>query len=278
MKDYKILAAGKEQADIVAPFIGAGAADALKEGIPLTVLAAVDGSSVTGVLAGMMDGQEFIIDSVFVDPEKRRTGAGTALMEKLDSLFPEGNIAIRAEFNIENEDNGILEQFLTKTGFEEEEADYPIYYLGFVDDLISENIKKADNTDVRGFSEAGDMLLRAASNESVNEGRPLPDKGLMSASLDRESSSCLIRDSRVVSYVAVEVMDDETIKIPALYSAAEDPRETLFMLNRTVDALKSKYSPDTKIVMLALNRVSEKIISHMFGDVTAISRSFVKFL
>lgn len=55
MGNVRILAASKEQAEIVAPFMGAEAAEALKKGLPITVLAAVDSDGVAGVLSGMMD-------------------------------------------------------------------------------------------------------------------------------------------------------------------------------------------------------------------------------
>lgn len=104
MSDIRILAAGKEQADIVAPYMGREALDALKASLPITVLAAVDKDGVMGVLAGAMDQDVFMIDSLFVDPEKRGIGAGRALIECLDGIFEEGDIAVRAEFNIENKD------------------------------------------------------------------------------------------------------------------------------------------------------------------------------
>ena len=38
MTDIKIMAAGKEQADLVAPYMGSVAAGALRAGLPVTVL------------------------------------------------------------------------------------------------------------------------------------------------------------------------------------------------------------------------------------------------
>ncbi len=65
-----------------------------------------------GVLSGILDQEAFMIDSLFVDPEKRRHGAGRALIESLDSIFPEGDTLVREEFNIENENNESLPGFL----------------------------------------------------------------------------------------------------------------------------------------------------------------------
>ncbi len=278
MSNIRIMAAGKEQWEYTAPFMRRAASEAFRSGVPLTVLAAADEKGIMGVLAGMIDQDSFIIDSLYVDPAKRGLGAGRALIDELDKIFGDGNIAVRAEFNIENEDNETLEGFLTKMGFEEEETDYPMYYRGFVSDLTPDKMKKPEGMVIRSFSETEDRLLREASHESVKEGYPLPDKGLLSKKLDKDSSFCILREGKVVSYVTIEPIDELTLKVPALYSSAEDPRETLFMLKSSVEVLKKKYSPDTELLMLAVNSRSEKIIEHLFENIMPISRSYIKFL
>ena len=78
--------------------------------------------------------------------------------------------------------------------------------------------------------------------------------------------------------MVVEPVDDEMLKIPALYSSADNPRETLFMINCTVEALKKKYNLFTKVAMLAINPLSEKVIENFVDNPVPVSRSFIKFL
>ena len=278
MGDFRILIAGKEQAEYVAPFMGKEAADALKKGLPITVFAAADKDGVAGVLSGVMDKNEFIIDSIFVDKAKRGRGAGTALMEALYRSLPDEDLAVTAEFNMENEDSGTLESFLSKEGFEEEEQGYPRLYMGSVKGLISGTNKIPEGTEIKSFGKTDERLLRVATNISMEEGYLLPEKGLLSDKADRETSFCLIKDGAVPAYVVIESVDDMTLKVPALFSSATDPRETMLMLNMAAEAIKAKYSEDTKIAMLAINPASEKIVEYLFDEVTLISRSYIKYI
>jgi len=278
MSDIKILAAGKEQADIVSPFIGKDALNALKASLPITVLAAVDKDGVMGVLAGAMDQDVFMIDSLFVDPGKRRLGAGRALIECLDGIFPEGNIAVRVEFNIENKDNETLPGFLRAMYFEEEDIDYPMYYLGSIRDLRTASAKKPEKAEIRSFSDTDEKLLKAVAAKSVSEGNPLPEGGLLSKKTDTESSFCIIEDGKISAYVVVENVDDELLKIAALYSSADDPRETIYMINCMVETIKGKYYSGDRVAMLALSPLSKKVIDFFFEETVPVSRSFIKFL
>ncbi len=262
MTDIKIMAAGKEQADIVAPYMTGETSEALKTGIPLTVLAAVDKDGVMGVLAGVLDQEVFRIDSLFVDPDKRRLGAGRALIESLDRIFPEGDRAVRAEFNIETEDNGTLEGFLRAMDFEEEDIDYPVYYLSYVRDFYSAAGSKPENAEIRSFADTGEKLL----------------KGLVSEKTDRDSSFCILKDGKLAAFIVVEQVDDELIKIAALYSSLNDPRETISMINCAGEALKKNYELFTRVAMLAVNPTSKKVVEYFFDDPEPVSRSFIKFL
>ena len=262
MTDIKIMAAGKEQADIVAPYITGETSEALKAGLPVTVLAAVDKDGVMGVLAGVLDREVFRIDSVFVDPDKRGQGAGRALIESLDRIFPEGDRAVRAEFNIETEDNRTLEGFLRAMDFEEEDMDYPIYYLSYVRDFYPAPGRLPENAEIRSFADTGEKLL----------------KGLVSEKTDRDSSFCIVKDGKIEAFIVVEQVDDELIKIPALYSSLDDPRETISMINCAGEALKNNYGSFTKVAMLAVSPVSKKVVEYFFDDPEPVSRSFIKFL
>ena len=277
MGNVKILAATKEQAEIVAPFMGAEAAEALESGLPITVLAAVDSDGVAGVLSGMVDRGAFDIDSIYVLPSKRRMGIGTALIDKLEDLFPEEETEVKAEFNIENVDNETLEPFLMANGFDDEEEDeYPKYYIDDLAGLKTDENLNTDDPQIISFSGIDDELLKAAGAESLNNGRPLPEGGLLSYNLDRNASYGYIKDNELKGYVTVEVMEDGGIKIPALWSEAADPRETLKLLNRTAEALKRDFAPRTTVAMLAIGPLSEKVILHLFPDADMVSRNYTK--
>ena len=126
------------------------------------------------------------------------------------------------------------------------------------------------------FFETSKNLLEAASERSRLEGYPLPAGGLLSSGTDPEMSYCSVRRGRVSAYVAVEALGDGMVRIPALWSELNDPREMMVMLSRSIEKLRAKISPDTRIAMLALSPTSLKLIEHICGRVEQCSYRYIR--
>ncbi len=271
----KVVSLPKEQAMDAAGLLAPEVTRTLSKGLPVTVLLALDGHRAVGALGGAINDKVFDIVSLFVEPGSRRMGAGRSLINTLTGLLKDSDTMIRAQFNIENEENRTLESFFMALGFEREEVDYPAYYAVSVEELLGSAEGVDKDGDIKSFAETPGTVLRRTSNKSIDAGLPVPEGGLLGAGVDPEVSSCSIKEDTVEAYVAAEHGKDQMVKIPAMWSSLSNPRKMLAMLFNTTNALKDKYPPETKVAALAVNPASQKVIQYMFNDKETISRSFI---
>lgn len=270
----KVVSLPKEQAKNAEGLLSPEIIKAMMKGLPVTVLVALDGRRAVGALGGAVNEGIFEIMSLYVEEKSRRKGAARSMIEVLQKLLKNEDTVIRAQFNVETEENRTLEYFFLALSFEREEIEYPSYYAINVNDLRSSREGVSKDSDIRSFSDVPGTLLRRTSNLSIEAGYPVPEGGLLGTKVDTDVSSCSIKDERVEAYVAAERAEDEMVRIPAMWSSLSDPRKMLSMLFNTSSALKKKYPPETKVAALAINPVSGKIIRHMFNDEETISRSY----
>ena len=288
MSEVKIYPVGQEDAEKVEAYLTKETAELLARGLPLTAFVAVLDGEAVGALAGAVDGYVFEIWSLYVVPEYRRKGAGTALVGALEKLLESAGedmtgvagMPIRARYTSMSEDNKTLRPFFLKLGFMEDPIPHPMYYVGYLDDLKSrEKISSRSLTRVSGivpFSQTEDKLLRLASNVSAQQGYPMPEGGLLSGSVNRDLSFCIVRDGKIGAYVTVEEIEEDLLEVSALWSGLDNPMELLSMLITLIDALRKKYSPETRVAMLATNERADKLVDYLFRYVEPRSFRMVK--
>lgn len=250
---------------------------AFKKSLPVTALVAVEDETAVGAVAGAIDGEVFEIVSLYVVPEKRRIGAGRALIEKLTELIDDDNIPIRAQYTLENEDNAALLPFFKAMGFFNDRISYPAYYIGFLEDIKVNyrNTKRIDGK-IASFSEVSSILLRSTSDDSVLHGFPVPDGGLTNDNLARDLCFCVLKEGKIKAYVTVKNLEDGLLEIPALWSGLENPMETLSMILVLVGVLKEKFDPETRVAMLATSIKANRLIEYIFEYAEPVSYRMVR--
>lgn len=288
MSEIKAFPIREDEALKASPFFSQEVFDALNKGLPLTAFVAVKDSEAMGAVAGAIDGHIFEIWSIYVDPQYRRQGAGTVLINALEELLESvtedktavAGMPIRVRYTSLTEDNRALRPFFLKLGFVEDPIPHPMYYVGYLDDIKSrDKISSRSLTRVSGivpFSQTEDKLLRLASNVSAQQGYPMPEGGLLSGSVNRELSFCIVRGGKIGAYVTSEEIDEDLVEVSALWSGLENPVELLSMLIILIDALRKKYSPETKVAMLATNGRADKLVDYLFRYVEPRSFRMVK--
>ncbi len=270
----KVLSLPKEQAKNAEGLLDPEVTKAMLNGLPVTVLVALDRHRVVGALGGAMNDGIFELVSLYVDEKSRRKGAARAMVDALTDRLKIMDTMIRVQFNLETEENRTLEYFFTAMGFKREKVGFPAYYAVPVEKLLT-NMEGVDSdSSIKNFGDVPGIMLRKASNVSIDAGYPVPEGGLLGACVDTEVSSCSISNEKVDAYVAAEHSKDDMVKIPAMWSSLSDPRKMLSMLFYTTGALKKKYPGDTTVAALAINQVSGKIIQRMFNEEESISRCY----
>ena len=277
MSEIMICSAGKDQAESIAGLITREVSEALKAGLPATVLVGVTDGQAVGALGGAIIENEFRIESLFVQPGFRRQGVGRALMEKLFELFWYEEIRLRAEYTEITQDNETLAPFFEAMGFDAEPQTLPLFYITPLEDInVKHKIESAPGYQLNSFADTPDQMLRVMSITAVDEGYPLPAEGLLSPSVDRDLSFCVIHENEIRAYAAVEEVDWDMLSIGALWSDLSDPSLARNMLSAMVGAMKEKYSPDTRVAVLASSDVLEKIVNRISPGAKQCSRSYAR--
>ena len=277
MSDYKIYPVLADQVNKVDSLLLPEIVEALKRKLPITAFVAVDKNAAVGAIAGFIDGDTFEIRSLYVIPNHRKKGVGTALIDKLEEVLENVGVSIGVSYTLQNDDNETLCPFFIRRGFIKDKVSYPMYFIGELKNVqIDEKYNYDKGNNILSFNSVRSSLLRAASNEAFKEGKPVPNGGLISLNVEKDISFCVVDDGRIEAYITLEKVSDNMLEVTALWSGLKEPMILMRMLSKLLKTLKDKYNPDTKIAMLALNQKSGKIIDILFTNVRLCSHRFVK--
>ena len=277
MGEFQILRIEKERAEALSGMLAKEAVSALEKDLPVTALAVVKGNAVIGALAGAVDGDFFDVISVYVDSEHRRKGAGTALMSKLFEFLDEMNLMARVEYAPVSDEADTLAPFLLSLGFDEDEVIYPTYFIEPLKDFdIDPDSVGGSGSKIISFSEAGEKVLAKADEELLLKNATLPIGGLLADTVDKKMSFCAVDKGKVKAFVAVEPGMDNLVEMSSIWSEDEDLSDIRIMLSYVLEELKEKYSPETKIMTLALGPEAEDFIKLICSRLKPVSVSYVK--
>ena len=71
-------------------------------------------------------------------------------------------------------------------------------------------------------------------------------------------------------------MDEDLIEISSLWSGLDNPVELLAILIRLIDALRERYTPETRVAMFSTTERVDKLIDYLFRYVEQRSYRMVK--
>lgn len=267
----------ESQGKKAAGLLSAGAAGAVEKGYTFPVVCAVSGNKVIGALAGAVNNDEFEIDSIYVDPEYRRLGAGKKMMEELYSLLQDMDLSVSIEYTLteEGEETGTLRPFLYSMGFHEEEEFYPSYLTGSLNDL-EVDVKSAgvDFDDIRSLED-----MKGKIPQQAEDSDPFPlllPEGVFSLmSVDRTASFLALKDNLVTAYAVVRIMENDIVRIDMDGVNGLEAGEVRIVLSYAEKKLKSKYGSDHTVCMLSSTAEAERVISRVLKGCTRVSYRFV---
>ncbi|MCR4907578.1 MAG: GNAT family N-acetyltransferase [Lachnospiraceae bacterium] len=238
MGEINVFAISKDEAGKASAFLMPEVLEALKAGLPVTSLIAVDSEEALGALAGAIDGEVFEIKSLYVSPGKRRMGAGRALVESLEELLSETDIVIRAQYTVENEDNAVLMPFFKSMGFKEDPLETPAFLTGYLEDLHITGTGEKPEMNILTFSEVSKQILKVMTNTCIKNGYPVPEEGFASDKLDGELSLCAMKGMEGRAYVTTEILSEELVFVSTLWTLPEYAPQLMVMLERLIKGLK----------------------------------------
>jgi hypothetical protein len=170
-----------------------------------------------------------------------------------------------------------LEYFLVSQGFDEVQGMLPGWYMGKLKDLhLNDPGSGEAAVKIVGFENVPDNVLKEVAARVFDRVAPIPEGGLTSEKIDQSISSCVVKDGEVTAYLAIEKIDDGLVRIPALYSSHTYPKDMMSMIARTVRELKEAYPEDTRIAMLVMNKMTDKLIHQLFKELVNCTKRFVR--
>ncbi len=247
-----------------------------EDGMPVTVLALAADDMAVGALAGAIMGKAFRIYSIFVANDYRHQGGGRLLIDSVKKTVSEKKLGVEVAFTgVTGEERG-LEVFLKKIGFSEKKGEKAGYYAVRLEDVVNSNLYNERPEDIGiPFSKISNGSLLRATNNSLRKFYPMPENGLLSEKIDRDSSIGLVKRGEIYAYITIEDIDESNIFCSAWFPGKETPIVMLKLLKQELKILKDNYRGETRIVIEVLNEQVYKLCSRLFNNPEYLSRVYV---
>ena len=263
--------------DSVAGMLAPEIVSAVKKGLPATALAVVEDDTAIGALGGAIDRDTFEIVSIYVTPEHRRRGAGTALMKELFELADAEDLMVRAEYTPVDSDGRTLEPFFKAMDFLQEDLALPVYY---VDELrnftLDSRSLPGSRSEILTFEETpAKVLNEAMAQRDENEGL-LAEMDDYIDHIEKDMSFAAVDRGEIKSCVLTERVGSRMIQLSPVWSAEGDIRDVRLMLSFVLDEIRKNFSPDTRIITPALDNMIREIVDEVYGTSVAVTLSFFK--
>ncbi len=275
--NMQVMFVGKEDVGVIKDFLMPEIYLQVQNGTPVTVLALVADNMAVGALGGVVTGKAFRIYSIFVSPSYRRQGGGKLLLESVKKVVSEKNLIVEVSFASVSREEEELERFLEKMGFKEKKGDKKGYYsLSLKDMLKSSHVSGGDEEIGLPFSRIGNAALLRATNESLKKFHPLPENGLLSERINKNTSVGLIRKGEVYAYITIEDIDKDNIFCSAWFPGRETPVIMLKLLRQEIKLLEKNYDGKTRMVIELSDDDMYRLWTHMFKETESISKLYAE--
>ena len=270
-----------EEPGVFRTLLLAETADALARREPVTALALTDGEMATGALAGYIQGERFVISSLFVSPEYRRRGGGRLLLESLEKVLAGEVFALELSAALAGPEEETLPPFLEKMGFEEEtkeSADGALYLITLGELVRQPFFAKGRRGLGTPVEEVDESVLSLAEKRAAAECNPLPPGGLQDPLVDQKVSVVWERNGRVEAYAAVDRAWAGGLTLSAVWSSGLDPTAAPRLLRTLAVRAARAYPMETRVLIPAVSDSSAKLVRALLPAAREISRTYVRDL
>ena len=239
-------------------------ADAMSLGVEMLALAVTIDDIAVGAIAGYIEGSRVLVESLYVALEYRRQGVGTLLVESLIKVTKENAYGMEINFTVTEEEHKHLHPFLCAMNFQREDVVDNVTYLTTVGEIIDRlsvlNLKKQVGV---SFSDIDMNILTSASKEARRTYEQMPEQGFEAETVDKTASMAIVKDEKMVAYVAIEYID-EYLMLSALRGDLANPTSVASLFYAAMMEIKDKYAPETKFIMQAVRKEGNDILNMVF--------------
>ena len=277
MSEYIISQITEKRIDDTAGMLAEEVVSAIKKGLPATALAVVEDETVVGALGGAVCGDTFEIISIYVTPECRRRGAGTALIKKLFELLDEAELMVRAEYTPLDAEGRTIAPFLTAMGFRQEKLIFPIYCFQTAKKIrFDSRALPGSMAQVLSFAEAPEKLLSEALKHRKEEDGMLGDIDAFMSIMDKKLSYIAVERGELKACTLAERVSEGLIELTPVWGAEPDVRNMKLMLAFALDEIRASCSPDTNVMITTLDPETMDIAEELLGSYATVTLGFIK--
>ena len=252
-------------------------AEAIKYNEMVIAYGVVEDDVAVGAVAGTFSEEFFQIQSLYVAPEYRRKGYGTALMNELAELFASEYLPIEISFTVTEAEHETLFPFLEKLRIEQEKNSYENIYYSNLEELSKNPLfrKKRINSCVP-FAELSPQMFYGLERMHKRQQQfiPMPEGGFFGKGIDLELSYAYIISGEIKAYLTVERQKDGFL-ISSLWS--KTPQSAAAVLQMTGSQLLSWYPPNTILAFQTLNKASYTLAKKLLPEMQPISYTYYRF-
>lgn len=277
MSGFRVTQITEKKIDSIAHMLAPEIVSAVKKGLPATALAVVEDDTAVGALGGAVDENTFEIVSIYVSPDSRRKGAGTALMKTLFELADAEDLTVRAEYTPMDPEGRTIEPFLIALGFIKEKIYFPVYSSEILENFkLDSKSLPGTMAEIITFADAPRKLLNEALNLRKEEDGMLGDIDMFIGLVDRNISFIAVEKGEVKACILTERTGDEVVELTPIWTADPDVRNMKLMLSFVLDELRASCPGDTCVIIPSIDPETLKIVEEICGTSATVTLGFVK--
>ncbi len=239
----------------------------IQNGEPVEFIGLTDDETAIGGLAvSFLFGNPEII-SIYVVPEYRHKGGGTALVKMAEQIAEDEGMLLTVSFMIPGNEGKDLAAFFEKRGFERV-ADWPkIYRFSLLElsealDLVPEKTNISEN--IVSLSTLTNMQVRNYSTQAYQNGLPTPMGGFNSTTVERDISMISFDGKENMNgYIIIEKNGGSLLSVPAFYQKIIGGKTGIFLMETAFSEAARLYPAKTEVLTYCISPSSNRLLKHL---------------
>lgn len=227
----------------------------------------------TGVLAGEVgspDSDEvFRIRYLYTDPERRREGVATLLLDYMSQLCLMQDLEVFVAEYPDGEEYGDVDAFFDEAGFDKEDGGVKEYllHMGKVKELkmFADIEEFKPSPMIKSFSEIRRPVLKAFAGELYREGKTCLYELLEGGTLDENISIAYEKDDKLIAVMAASV-DETGVTVEWVYSDPKEYKLLLPTIKAFAAGLNKRFDDDTAMRITGMTQDAQELLKGLFKE------------
>ena len=240
--------------------------------------AAVEGDAVLGWMSVETTEGGWHITDIYVEPEHRRQGIGTFMVQHIVNIFDENGIfmPIEAAFGSDGANECLHEFFMGQGNFAVSKADtlVTVSPRQRADSPAYQKLRTRKKHNAELFAGLGNGIKRNFRNQLIETGEIAFLADMEDGSYDQELCFATLKDDVITTAAFVKAREENQFELSYLYVQDQDAAGLKDLLSAVISAFEEKHA-DAGLYFTIINEHIEKLVESLFGDHITSARGLV---